>query len=399
MTTAIPSEPKHCFVPYPVPPGGTPHAPGGPLAGLSFAVKDIYDVAGYPTGCGNPHMLALSGTKTASSPVVDTLLAAGAAFAGKVITDELAFSMNGNNAHFGAPRNGAAPDRITGGSSSGSASAVSCGLADIAIGSDTGGSVRAPASHCGLIGLRPTHGRISLANCMPLSPGFDTCGWFARDIASFARVGEVLLGPDTAAPLATPRWLAAADVLALLDPAVQAVFSATLDRLSFAIGTPTPVQASGGVPFDTLYWSFRHLQGQQAWQSLGATIERYNLQLGPGVKERFAWGRDTASTDIARHAEVQRHFRTRFAALLGDDGVLLLPTMPHVAPLLAEPESSLDDYRNRAIRMLCLAGLSGFPQLSLPLMQIDGVPLGLSLIGPPGSDRALITLAATLFQA
>jgi amidase len=414
-----PSEPAHSFLPYPAPPGGTPHAAAGPLAGLSFAVKDIYDVAGYPTGCGNPHMLAMSGIKTASSPVVDLLLAAGAAFVGKVITDELAFSMNGHNAHFGAPRNGAAPDRITGGSSSGSASAVSCGLADIAIGSDTGGSVRAPASHCGLIGLRPTHGRVSLANCMPLSPGFDTCGWFARDIASFARVGDVLLGADTAAPpvaspeaplhapstaplnasLATPRWLAAADVLGLLAPEVQAVFSATLDRLSLVLGTPTPVQATGGLPFDTLYWAFRHLQGQQAWASLGTTIERHNLQLGPGVKERFAWGRDTASNDIARHAAVQADFRARFTALLGRDGVLLLPTMPHVAPRLAEPESSLDDYRNRAIRMLCLAGLAGFPQISLPLMQIDGVPLGLSLIGPAGSDRRLITLAATLFQA
>ncbi|MDB5896165.1 MAG: Amidase [Rhodoferax sp.] len=399
MTTPRPSEASQAFLPYPLPPGGTPHAPAGPLAGLSFAVKDIYDVAGYPTGCGNPHMLAMSGIKAASSPVVDQLLGAGAAFVGKVITDELAFSMNGRNAHFGAPRNGAAPDRITGGSSSGSASAVSCGLADIAIGSDTGGSVRAPASHCGLVGLRPTHGRVSLAGCMPLSPGFDTCGWFTRDIATFARVADVLLGPDTAAPLARPRWLAAADVMGLLAPEVQAVFSATLDRLSFALGTPAPVQATGGLPFDTLYWAFRHLQGQQAWASLGATIERHNLQLGPGVKERFAWGRDTAPVDIDQHAAVQADFRARFATLLGHDGVLLLPTMPHVAPRLADAESSLDDYRNRAIRMLCLAGLAGFPQISLPLMQIDGLPLGLSLIGPPGSDRALIGLADTLFHA
>jgi len=274
--TDTPAAPAHCFVPYPAPPGGTPHAAAGPLSGLCFAMKDIYDVAGYPTGCGNPHALALSGIRPASAPVVDTLLAAGAAFVGKVVTDELAFSMNGKNAHFGAPRNGAAPDRIAGGSSSGSASAVSNGLCDFAIGSDTGGSVRAPASHCGLIGLRPTHGRIPLAGCMPLSPGFDTCGWFARDIATFGRVGRVLLG---------------------------------------------------------------------------------------------------------------------------EDGVLLLPTMPQVAPLLAEPEASLDDYRNRAIRMLCLAGLSGCPQLSLPLMSIDGVPLGFSLIGPPGSDGSLIARAAQLLES
>ncbi|XAH22896.1 amidase [Xylophilus sp. GW821-FHT01B05] len=391
--------PAHCFVPYPAPPGGTPHAAAGPLSGLCFAIKDIYDVAGYPTGCGNPHVLALSGIKPASAPVVDSLLAAGAAFVGKVVTDELAFSMNGKNAHFGAPRNGAAPDRITGGSSSGSASAVSNGLADFAIGSDTGGSVRAPASHCGLIGLRPTHERISLAGCMPLSPGFDTCGWFARDIATFARVGQVLLGEDSAPLPLRPRWLVAADVLGLLDPAVQALFSATLDRLALVLGTPTPVQATGGIAFDTLYWAFRHLQGVQAWQSQGATIERYGLQLGPGVADRFAWARDVAPTNIATHSAVQRDLRQRLHTLLGEDGVLLLPSMPQVAPLLAESEASLDDYRNRAIRMLCLAGLSGCPQLSLPLMSIDGVPLGFSLIGPPGSDQSLIALAAQLLES
>ena len=150
-----------CFLPYP--PAPVPHATAPlPLSGKRFAVKDIFDVAGYPTGCGNPHALAASGIKAATAPAVQAWLDAGAVFAGKVVTDELAFSMNGKNAHFGAPRNGAAPDRIAGGSSSGSASAVSNGLADLALGSDTGGSVRAPASHCGLIGMRPTHGRIGL---------------------------------------------------------------------------------------------------------------------------------------------------------------------------------------------------------------------------------------------
>jgi Asp-tRNA(Asn)/Glu-tRNA(Gln) amidotransferase A subunit family amidase len=111
---------------------------------------------------------------------VQRLLDAGAQFVGKAHTDELAFSMNGRNAHFGTPRNGGAPDRIPGGSSSGSASAVSNGLCDFALGSDTGGSVRTPASHCGLFGIRPTHGRISLERVLDLAPSFDTCGFFTR---------------------------------------------------------------------------------------------------------------------------------------------------------------------------------------------------------------------------
>ncbi|HEX2013282.1 MAG TPA: amidase family protein, partial [Roseateles sp.] len=144
-------DPARAFVPYPEAP--VPHADAGTLAGLSFAVKDLFDVAGYPTGGGSPIVLARSGIKTQTAPTVRQLLDAGARFVGKTVTDELAFSMNGNNAHFGAPINGAAPERISGGSSSGSASAVSSGLCDFALGTDTGGSVRAPASHCGLYGL------------------------------------------------------------------------------------------------------------------------------------------------------------------------------------------------------------------------------------------------------
>jgi amidase len=138
-------------MPYPRVP--VPHAPTGPLAGLTFGVKDLLHVAGYPTSGGQPLLLALLGVQDRTAPTVQKLLDAGARFAGKTITDELAFSMNGQNAHFGSPVNGGAPDRISGGSSSGSAAAVSNRLCDFALGTDTGGSVRAPASHCGLVGI------------------------------------------------------------------------------------------------------------------------------------------------------------------------------------------------------------------------------------------------------
>ncbi|MGZ5133466.1 MAG: amidase family protein, partial [Caldimonas sp.] len=197
--------PRHAaraFMPYPD--AAVANAAAGPLAGLTFAVKDLFDVAGYPTSGGQPFVLAMSGIKTGTAPTVQRLLDAGARFAGKTVTDELAFSMNGQNAHFGSPVNGAAPERISGGSSSGSASAVSNRLCDFALGSDTGGSVRAPANHCGLVGLWPTHGRVSLKGALDLAPSFDTCGWFARDVATFARVADVLLGEDPA-PLPAER--------------------------------------------------------------------------------------------------------------------------------------------------------------------------------------------------
>jgi len=380
----------HCYLPYPDSP--VPHADSGPLAGLTFAVKDLFDVAGYPTGCGNPHRLAASGLKSSHAPVVRQLLEAGARFTGKVITDELAFSMTGKNAHFGTPRNGAAPLRIPGGSSSGSASAVSNGLCDFALGTDTGGSVRAPASHCGLIGLRPTHGRISLDGCMPLAPSFDTCGWFARDLAVFARVGNVLLGADPAPLPALPRLLLATDLLALVTPAVREATRVLLDDLALL---PTPV--SGAVqPLDDLYWAFRYIQGREVWESQGDFLSRHPVQLGPGVKERVAWAQRLDDAQVTPHRASAYHFAERFRALLGRDGVLLLPTMPDVAPLLSTADAALEDYRNLSIRLLCLSVLSGCPQLSLPLLQVEGAPLGLSLIGPRGSDLSLLVLARRL---
>jgi amidase len=378
------------FMPYPEAP--LPQASTGPLSGLSFAVKDLFDVAGYPTSGGQPFLLALSGIKTRTAPTVQKLLDAGARFVGKTITDELAFSMNGQNAHFGSPINGAAPDRITGGSSSGSASAVSSRLCDFALGTDTGGSVRAPASHCSLVGLRPTHGRVSLQGVLDLSPSFDTCGWFTRDIHSFARVADVLLGTDPAPLPATPRLLRPTDLWALLAPEVLEAVAAPCARVEAAMCPATPVNVVLD-SLESMYWHYRHVQGHEAWTVDGALIERYQPPLGPGVAQRFAWARQISDQKVADGQAYRARFRAHMAALLGRDGVLLMPTMPDIAPLISDDEAGLESYRNRALQMLCIAGLAGLPQLSLPLATRAGAPLGLSLIGPLGSDRSLVALA------
>ncbi|CAN7212578.1 amidase [Variovorax paradoxus] len=383
-------DPAHAFVPYPDAP--VPHAPTGPLADLRFAAKDLFDVAGYPTGGGSPIVLAMSGIKTRTAPTVQKLLDAGARFAGKTVTDELAFSMNGNNAHFGAPINGAAKDRITGGSSSGSASAVSSGLCDFALGTDTGGSVRAPANHCGLYGLRPTHGRVSLEGALDLAPSLDTCGWFARDIGTFARVADVLLDADTAALPARVRLLRPEDVWSLAVPAAADALADAAARVQRVLGDAAGIEVALD-SFDAMYWNFRYVQSHEAWLTDGPLIERYAPPLGPGVVERFAWSRGVTDAQIVAGRAFRIAFRSHLAKLLGSDGVLLMPTMPDIAPLRSEGEAGLEDYRNRAIRMLCIAGLAGFPQLSMPLAQRHGAPLGISLLGPAGSDRSLIGLA------
>ncbi len=387
------AEQARCFVPYPH--VLVEHRGSGPLAGLTFAAKDLFDVAGYPTGGGQPFVLARSGIKTRNAATVQKLLDAGARFVGKAVTDELAFSMNGQNAHFGNPVNGAAPDRITGGSSSGSASAVSNRLCDFALGTDTGGSVRAPANHCGLYGLRPTHGRVSLEGSLDLSPSFDTCSWFSRDIDTYARVADVLLGADEKPLPAKPRLWMPTEIWALLSPEVRSALQPAMDLITRTHGAAQALDGFFG-DFDELYWSFRYIQGREAWATDGDLITRYQPPLGPGVKDRFEWSRKVTDGQVSQAWAVRQRLTEKLEQALGDNGVLIMPTMPDVAPLISQAESELENYRNNAIRMLCISGLSGLPQLSMPLASRLGAPLGISLLGPRGRDRSLVAMAQAL---
>ncbi|MDX8498696.1 amidase [Mesorhizobium sp. VK4C] len=376
-----------------------PNAQSGPLAGLRLAVKDIYDVAGYRTGCGNPRKFDEAHAAPQTAEAVQVILDAGARFVGKTQTDELAFSLFGQNSHFAFPVNAAAPNRVTGGSSSGSAAAVAGGLADIAIGSDTGGSIRAPASFCGLIGLRTSHGRISLDGAMKLAPSFDTFGWFADDIETYEAVGKLLLGRDPHQhPLNRPlsiRWLDAF----VAGPAEAAEYGRMKTLAATVVGVPTETEYAFAFFPDDLYWCFRRLQAYEAWQVHGGWISAGNHGLGPGVDERFGFGRTIDAGMVAAETARRLAFRSELGALLGDNGFLILPTVPGAAPLAASTSEQFQAYRERALHLLCLAGLSGFPQITLPLGSTDGAPFGLSLLGPSGSDVALIRLGRRILDA
>ncbi|WP_054310823.1 amidase [Mesorhizobium sp. 1M-11] len=372
------------------------HAQSGPLAGLTLAVKDIFDVAGYVTGCGNPDRAETGQPAPSTAPTVQRLLDAGARFVGKTQTDELAFSLMGQNAHLPHPVNPAAPDRVTGGSSSGSAAAVAGGLADIATGSDTGGSIRAPASFCGLVGLRTTHGAISLQGTMPLAPSFDTFGWFARDIHIYEKVAQLLFGASNAALPSRAFRLSTLDVL-LLGKAEAEEYRRMIGAIAPVLGKPqdAPALTHG---LDELYWCFRKLQAHEAWDSHGAWISEKDRRLGPGVKERFAFGASIDAATVKKETAHRNAFRTELADRLGDDGILVLPTVPGAAPLAASSFEETQTYRERALHLLCLSGLSGFPQLTLPLGMVDGAPFGISLLGPAGSDLALIRLGRRILE-
>lgn len=382
------------FMPYPE--HAVPHAASGQLQGLSFAVKDLFDVAGYPTSAGQPHMLALSGIKTRTAPAVQTLLDAGARFVGKTVTDELAFSLNGQNAHFGSPVNGADPLRLSGGSSSGSASAVANGLCDFALGSDTGGSVRAPASHNGLYGLRPTHGRLDMAGSHALAPSFDSLGWFARDAEVFARVASVLLQE---APRQQPvRLMMPRQLWDLLAPEVKAALEPAIEQLhtTLAPGAPRSEAPLLDTPLDDLTMAFRLAQGWEAWQVNGDFIRRHQPVLGPGVAQRFEWSSQVTAEQHASAQALRVRLKGQLVQGLGNDGVWVLPTMPDCAPLISQTDADLEAYRAASLKLLCISGLTGLPQISLPLARHQGVPLGISLLGPANSDALLVGLAQRL---
>ena len=372
----------------------------GPLAGLTLGVKDIFDVKGYVTGWGNPDRFEEGMVAAATAPAVQKLLDAGARFIGKTQTEELAFSMIGQNVHFSHPVNPAAPDRVTGGSSSGSAAAVAGGLVDIGTGSDTGGSVRAPASFCGLIGLRTTHGAISLEGTMPLAPSFDTFGWFARDAAIYERVGEVMFGADP--PLKAegkPRLLSVAPLDELVAGPAEAKEYGRLQRsVGEALGW---VKAVKPPPFsiDDLYWTTRKLQAYEAWGAHGEWISVKGRRIGQAIYDRFAFGKTVSAAEAIEETKKRDAFRTVFADLIGEDGILVLPTVPCAAPLAASSDEEKGAFRERAIRLLCWSGLSGFPQISLPLGMVSGAPFGISLLGPAGSDMALIRLGRRVLEA
>jgi amidase len=317
---------------------------------------------------------------------------------GKTLTDEMAYSLTGENVHYGTPVNPAAPDRVPGGSSSGSVSAVAGGLVDFALGTDCGGSVRLPASYCGILGMRPSLGRIPMDGIIPFSASFDVVGWFARDADLLERVGRVLLAD--AGPAPPPRRLVIADD----------AFSLVEDRVSDELG-PAVAQAGGIVgetrhatisPEGLAEWFsvFRVIQASEIWANHGAWINKAKPDFGRGIRERMGWAREVDAGDVIRCRREHARIRARLDDLLGPRDVLCLPTSPRVAPPKNAPTDDIEvHYRHQAMCLLCISGLGGLPQISLPLGQIGGLPLGLSLVARRGEDSMLLELAQRLMAS
>jgi amidase len=374
-----------------------PGKPGGPLAGLNFAAKDIFDVEGHTCCCGNPDWLASHAPATRTAPVIARLLEAGATLVGKTITDELAYSLNGQNFHYGTPRNGGAPDRIPGGSSSGSVSAVANGAADFALGSDTGGSVRIPAALNGICGIRPTHGATDLGGVMPLAASFDTVGWFARDAALLARIGDVLLPEDSAKDALGRAILIPTDAWAMADPEVRAVVQAALDRLDLRSRQDIDLAGpTGGL--DAWRIAFRTIQMREIWAQHGAWIGNRKPRFGPEIAERFALAKETAAKPEQGEAELRKEIRAYVDEVLAAGAVMVIPTAADIAPLKTQSSAESLRFRDRTLSLTSISNLTGVPQVQIPVGRVQDAPVGLSFISARSSDRALLKFAAEAFR-
>ncbi|MDE2228773.1 MAG: amidase [Alphaproteobacteria bacterium] len=368
-------------------------AAGGPLAGLTFAAKDLFDIAGHVTGGGNPDWLARHRPAVRTATVVERLTEAGASMVGKTHTDELSKGIFGENAHYGTPTNPRAPGRVPGGSSSGSAVAVAGGLVDFALGTDTGGSVRVPASFCGIYGIRPTYGRLPFDGVITQAPSFDTVGWFARDPDLLARVGSVLLSygkPKSRARLR--RLIIAEDAFAVADATAAAALTPAISRLSSIFSQVERRRLSSASLADWL----RHqtsLQGREAWATFGDWIDRNNPRFGFEVADNFLRGLTVDDTALASARAFQSARKAELSTLLDGETVVCLPTTPFPAPPAGQPRSVMWRLRVPVITLTCIAGVLGAPQLNLPLAKCDGLPLGCSVLAHPGGDELLLDVA------
>ncbi|XP_054800743.1 amidase 1 [Prosopis cineraria] len=394
-----------------------------PLSSLTFAVKELFDVEGYVTGFGNPDWARTHSVATSTAPAILALLNAGATCVGETVMDEMAYSINGENIHYGTPRNPCAADRVPGGSSSGSAVAVGAKLVDFSLGTDTGGSVRVPASYCGIFGFRPSHGTVSTSGVIPMAQSFDTVGWFARDPVILSRVGRVLLQWPEVAPVRPTRIIIADDcfqlsstphnlVMQILIKVVEKLYGGHVLKHEVLgdyvkVRVPTLRHFMSNSQSDQVYnipslaalsSAMRLLQRYEFKNNHGEWVSTVKPDLGPGISERVSEALRTTGENIDLCRSVKEELRGALSALLGDFGVLVFPTVPGPPPKLKTNTPDLEIFRANAFALLSIAGVSGFCQVNIPLGIHDDLPVSVSLVATHGADGFLLNLVECLYD-
>ncbi len=363
----------------------------GLLSGYTFGVKDLFEVKGMVTGGGNPDWKKFHSFPAASSaPSVELCLRSGAEFVGKTITDELAFSLDGENTFYGTPLNPSSPDRVPGGSSSGSASAVAQGLCDFALGTDTGGSIRVPASNCGIYGYRPTHGRISVSGVIPFAPTFDTVGVAASSAKLMKDVASVLL-PESSAQDTYENIYLLKEAFELADDEIKQSLRqklGTLGRLqqvslSDILGYPSSL-------LDDWLKVFTIIQWEEIWASLGSWIEFVHPTFGQRTKSNFEHAKTFDRSDLAEAVKNRESYFKKLNEFLGPKDLLCLPTTPAFAPIKGSlgVDRTFGNYYPRALALTSISGICRLPQVTIPSGTHPSA--GLSFIAGQDRDHFLL---------
>lgn len=345
----------------------------------SFVVKDNFDIAGWPTTAGSA-ALADAPQAACNAEAVQRLLNGGHVLHGRTTMHELAFGVTGINSYAGTPCNPNYPALIPGGSSSGSAAAVASGHIGLAIGTDTGGSVRVPAACCGVVGLKPTFGRINRHGVLPAQSTLDCVGLFARNVPMIEQaMGLLADGWNRAKQTPKPR-------VALVEaPCDPAIFGAV--RSAAAIhGEVADVRLDH---LDAAYDAGLTLIAYETWQAFGALVK--TGLLGTDVRDRLVAASRTTKAQCVEAEAVRERFRAEIETLLAEFDALVLPTLPVPIPSLAE---AADVRAMVSITRFCRPfNLSGHPAISIPIGEIEGRPVSLQLIGRLGADEQLCALA------
>ncbi len=363
----------------------------GALKDYLFAVKDVFDIKGFRTQAGNPEYFDKMSIADTTAPAISILQNAGAKLVGKTHTDELGGSLFGLNEHYGSPINFSSPERVPGGSSSGSAAAVSANLVDFALGADTSGSVRAPASFCGIYGLRPTFGSISTVGVLPISPHLDTVGIFARHPHIIMQVLDAY-GMHEESSFMRLRIIPSL-VESLKDP-LKSIFLEKLyiiNELMSSTTTPLLIDEDKLIQWSTV---IRTIAMYGLWQVHKEWILKSSPTFGELIKDRLKMASSIPYEDYKVALKKQGDIKAFMDDNLETGDIAIFPTVHDIPPLVLSTSSQLKDFALKTSRHTCIAALAGFPEITVPLRNIKmKCSLGMSLLGKAGKDYSLASFA------
>ena len=358
----------------------------GPLSDLTFVVKDMCEIKGFKSSCGNPDFYEKCLPADDFAPFLKDILNKGATLKGITICDEFFYSLIGENGHYGTPANLNAPGCVPGGSSSGSAAALTTDLYDFSIGSDTGGSVRVPASFCGLLGIRPTHNRINTKGVYPMAPTFDTIGWFAKDIKTFKKIGFTVLNQKDKTKNSFKDFVIAEDILELANPNIIHLFNNYINNSFPEIKKIRLSKQNKDVIAD----NFRILQGGEIVENVIPWILKNKPKISPEINNRIEMAIKITKDEINQAVKFRENLKKEIELTLPEGLIALFPTTPFSSPKCGQSDEQLSSYRKKLMEFTSIAGMTSRPQISIPKFKDNTGPIGISLLGWRYSDEILL---------